>query len=285
MSAIAASPFRVAPEAGRQLASEITARKITLEFVDKVEVHAEYIPSRSIVRLGTPFLEVLWSAAHAFIVIFDEYEKANKRGEQYFHVDGTERTARAYMLYRELLQAHISKTTINWPQPAIKPVRFPVPETDGYCANEIFLTAISWVMHHEIAHARLDHEELTVNSIQQEIDADRAATEWLCIGVPEPGPQFKRALGVSCAILHLLAYDLERRRAMSTTHPPTFERLIENINRMGFPETHKIYAFAFALLEILLAQCKVQIKIDRTASFHDKLVSACLAVRSLGSAC
>ena len=82
MNAIAASPFRVAPEAADALVQEVNARTISLEFVNNHRKYAEYSPDTAVVRLGTQYLEVLWSAAHAFIVVFDEYEKANQRGEQ-----------------------------------------------------------------------------------------------------------------------------------------------------------------------------------------------------------
>lgn len=281
MNAIAASPFRVAPEAEGQLAEEIGKRQIRLEFVDNLAIYAEYIPSKSLVRLGTPYLEVLWAACHAFIVIFDEYEKANKRGDEYFNVGAIPRTSAAYSLYRQLLQAHIAKEKIEWSRPELMPIQFPEPNTDGYVANELFLTAVSWVVHHEIAHARLGHEELSINSVLQESDADRAATAWVCGETTEPGPLFKRAMGVVSALLHLLSYDLQQGRVRWTTHPPTYERLVANLDRLGFEESHKVYAFGFVLLEILLAQHEIQLKVDREGSFHDMLASACFTVRSL----
>lgn len=284
MNAIAASPFRVAPEAADALTNEVNALNISLEFVNNPKKYAEYAPDTTIVRLGTQYLEVLWSAAHAFIIVFDEYEKANRRGEEYFQVGADNRTKAAYALYRKLLQAHVRGQSPDWLDTVVRPMQFPEPDTDAHVANELFLTAVSWVIHHEIAHARLRHENVTVNSVLQESEADRAATDWVRTGTPEPHSLFKRGMGVTCALLHLLAYDLEHGRVTFTTHPPTYERLAANLDRLGFEPSHKVYAFAFVLLEILLAQHGVKVETDKQATFHEMLASACLKVRSLDSA-
>ncbi|GAA0769533.1 hypothetical protein LRH25_02615 [Ideonella azotifigens] len=285
LNAIAASPFRVAPDAEEQLAAVIAGHRVTLEFGDEPTLFAKFVPSRAVVRLGTPFLEVLWAASYSFIVIFDEYEQANKRKDEYFHVGASHRTAIAYSLHRQLLEAHIAKIRIPWPLPELSPVRFPAPDTDGHVANELFLTAVSWLIHHEIAHARLDHGELeTVESVLQESDADRAATDWVCRDTTESGPLFKRALGIACANLHLLAYDLQQNRTRWTTHPPTYERLLVNLDRIGLEDNHKVYAFGFVLLEILLAHHGIGVTVDRTVSFHEMLANACFTVRDLGAA-
>jgi Peptidase U49 len=284
LNTIAASPFRIAPESEAELLDAVQQSHLKLEFVDDTEVHAEYLPSESLVRLGTQYLETLWAAAHAFIVIFDEYEKANKRGETFYQVGATPRSQAAYALYRQLLVAHVAKERVAWSRPELLPVQFPEPNTDGHVANELFLTSVSWVIHHEIAHARLGHEELALNSVLEESAADRAATEWVCKGPAGPGPVFKRALGIACANLHLLAYDLEHGRVRWTTHPPTYERLANNLDRVGLDDNHKVYAFGFVLLEILLIEHGIELEVDRSATFHDMLATACFRVRSLGAA-
>lgn len=283
LHAIAASPFRVAPEIEGRLSEVVERRRITLEYVDDLDTYAEYIPKQALIRLGTPFLEVLWASSYAFVVIFDEYEQANKRRDSFFHVGATTRTSSAYSLHRHLLEAHVAKTRVNWPLPEFRPVQFPEQNTDGHVANELFLTAISWIIHHEIAHARLDHEELTVNSALQESEADRAATDWLYAAADDSGPVLKRALGVACANLHLLAYDLQSNRVRWTTHPPTYERLLLNLDRIGLDENNRVYAFGFVLLEILLAHHGIAVNVNREESFHEMLATACFTVRSLGA--
>lgn len=279
LGAIASCPFRVAPEAAHALNKVIDDRTLTLEVCYDPRLFAELIPSKGQIRLGVPFLEVLWSAAHAYIVTFHEYQLANRRGETLFAVGGTSRTAAAYALYRQLLSAHARGNPIEWPSQEIVPVRFPLEGTDIYAANELFLVAISWIIHHEIAHARLDHQEVTVTSISQENEADGAATQWVCAGTEETRPLHKRSMGIVTAVVLLLAYDIETRRNHSTTHPPSFERLILNLDATGLGPDEMIYAFALVLVEIHLAQGKVPYTSNQDGTFRDMCVSACLALR------
>lgn len=280
LSTIASSPFRVAPEAAADLDNLISAKSLSLEFCDDPRLFAEVLPSKGLIRLGVPFLEVLWSAAHAYIVIFHEYQQAYALNQTMFEVGGTPRTEAAYRLYRELLQAHATGKPITWPSLEIVPAQFPKEGSDAYVANELFLVAISWVIHHEIAHARLEHQEVTVASILQENEADQAATRWICVGTQETQPLHKRSMGIVIAVLVLLAYDIEAGRTHSKTHPPTFERLILNLDATGLGQDEMIYAFAFVLLEIHLVQSKISYEVDKEGTFRDMCVSACLAIRN-----
>jgi hypothetical protein len=281
LNAIAASPFRIAPEAAADLDGVIAAKALSLEVSDDSRLFAELLPSNGIIRLGVPFLEVLWSAAHTYIVTFHEYQQANQRRETIFEIGGASRTATAYKLYRDLLHAHAAGSPIQWPSQEIIPARFPQEGTDTYVANELFLVAISWIIHHEIAHARLGHQEVTVTSMLQENEADRAATKWICEGTQEKQPLQKRSMGIVTAVMLLLAYDIEVGRTHSTSHPPSFERLILNLDATGAGEDEMVYAFAFVLVEMHLVQAKVPYKSDQDGTFRDMCVSTCLALRNV----
>lgn len=278
-NAIAASPYRVAPETSLELGSLIVEKSIRLEFCSDKQMRAELQLSRNIVCLGVPFLEVLWAAAYAYIVVYNECQLANKSGATFFSIADTPRTAAAYQLYRDLLQAHAAGSPIAWPLSARQPERYPQEGTDGYIANELFLVAVSWIIHHEIAHARLEHQAITVSSINEENDADRTATRSVCGTTEESQPLQKRAMGIVAALLLLIAYDLEVPRAQSSTHPPPFERLILNLDATNLGENEMVYGFAFKLVEIHLLQSRVPYEINRTGTFREMFVSACLALR------
>jgi hypothetical protein len=279
--AIAAAPFRVAPENAQDLQTEIDARNITLEFVDDPAILAEYVVSKSIVRLGVPFLDSLWTASHLYIVAFHEYQAAQQKGERFFELGKIERVANAYVLYRHFLEAVAARQSTEWPVGGSRPIQYPFEHSDGYMANEMFLVAIAWIMHHEIAHARLDHEEASAVSKLQESDADRAATMWVCLGEPEQLPLYKRAMGMVTAVVYLLALDLRMGRFTSNTHPPSFERLMKNLETTGLAENDFVFAFAFVLVDIQIAAEKVQGDIDREGSFQDMCASACLLLHGL----
>lgn len=279
LNAIAASPFRVVPDTAADLNALVVSKSLALEFCADKRLFAEFVVSRKLVRLGLPFLEVLWAAAHAYVVIFHECQQASIRGDATFAVGERTRTAMAYKLYRDLLLGHVAGSPIKWPSREIRLVRFPQQGTDIHVANEVFLVAISWIIHHEIAHARLEHQEVTVSSEQQENEADHAATRWVCYGREETQPLRKRAIGMVTAVLLLIAYDFEVRRGRLSTHPPSFERLVLNLDATGLGENDIIYVFSFKLVEIHLVQSGAAYDIDRQGSFRDMCVSACLAVR------
>ena len=283
LNAIAASPFRIAPKARADLNQVIDSKALALEICADKALSAELIVSSNLIRLGVPFLEVLWAAAHAYIVVFHECQQANKRGDISFAIGGIPRTARAYKLYRELLQAHAAGSPVEWPSLDIRPERYPPQDTDSFIANELFLVAIAWIIHHEIAHARLGHQEVTVTSVSQENEADEAATRWVCRGTKDSASLHKRATGVVTAVVLLIAYDLEVHRTRSKTHPPSFERLIRNLDATGLGESEMIYAFAFKLVEIHLLQSDVPHELDREGAFRDTCISACMALRNVAA--
>jgi hypothetical protein len=281
---IAAAPFRVAPEKAQDLTTQIDTRDISLEFVDDPTVLAEYSVAKRLVRLGIPFLEALWSGAHVYIVAFHEYQAAQRKGERFFELGKSKRVADAYVLYRHFLKATAARQSVEWPEGASRPIRYPFEHSDGHFANETFLVAVAWIMHHEIAHARLDHEEASAVSKLQESDADRAATEWVCAGEREQLPLYKRAMGMVSAVVFLLALDLHMGRLTSSTHPPSFERLMKNLETTGLGENELVFAFAFVLVDIHIAAEKVPGDIDREGSFQDMCASACLLLHRLSRA-
>lgn len=280
MHPIAASPFRVAPAAIAALEAVIASKSIKLELSLAARTEAKLIISTKLVHLGIPFLEVLWAAAHAYIVIFQECQHANARGEVMFSIGERPRTAKAYALYRTLLTARAAGELIDWPSLEIRPERLPSENSDVFIANEVFLVAVSWLIHHEIAHARLGHQaELKVLSLQEEQQADQEASQWVFQESAEPLASQKRAMGVVTAVLVLIACELEKPPTHSNSHPPSFERLIVNLDAAGLEENAMPYAFAFKLVEIHLLQSGVPHEIERTGTFREMLVSACLLLR------
>jgi hypothetical protein len=280
--AIAASPFRVAPEAAHELERELGERKIELEFTDKPLVYAEYIPERYTIRLGVSFLSALWASAHAYIIAYHEYQAAQRAGATYFSLGESARVMDAYLLYREARNTVAQRQHFAWPVKAAKPQRYPFEHTDGHMANELFLVAVAWIMHHEIAHARLGHDELTTSQIGEEVAADTSATHWVCDGEHDIQRLHKRAMGIATATMFLLSLDLQVGRLTTTSHPPSYERLINNIDIARLEDDQMLYSFAFVLLDIHLAENGLVDRIDRTGTFRDMCVSACMLLHSLG---
>lgn len=277
-SVIAASPFRVAPEAAEDIDSLVRAKGLSLELTDDPKVFAEVLPSRALIRLGMNGLDLLWAAAHSYVVLFDEYEKANQRGDEFFGVGENPRARSAFALYEWALNQFLTRTTSPWPEFGIFPEPHPEPGTDCYVTNELFLVAISWIIHHEIAHARLDHDEFSVRPLAEENAADKQATLWICATAAESSELLKRALGIAAAILVLVACDLQTAHFSSITHPPSFERLMFSLDHTGLAEDSKVYAFAYVQIQIHLAKAGVQFH-QSEGSFREMCREGCLEIR------
>lgn len=277
---IAASPFRVAPEAAAALDAFLRANDLVLEITDDPTVFAEVIPPRGPIRIGIHALDLLWAAAHSYLVLFDEHEKANRRGAELFEVGATTRTRSAFELYRWALEQYLSRTTSAWPSPSILPLASPECGTEAHATNELFLVAIAWIIHHEIAHVRLKHDNLFVRPIEEETAADKQATLWVCTGTEISSELQKRALGMATAILVLAACDLKTARTASVTHPLSFERLMLSLDHSGLAEDSKVFAFVYVLIQIHVAEVGEEFH-RADGSFRDMCVDGCLEIRSL----
>jgi hypothetical protein len=117
--------------------------------------------------------------------------------------------------------------------PSRLPRRAPYPLPPGadqdieLAATELALCAAGWVMHHELAHARLGHIGSSIASLMKEKEADQAATEWLINSITGSAAK-KRSVGIAVATITLLRLEEavgRGTRAGRFTHPPAIERL------------------------------------------------------------
>lgn len=282
-NAIAASPFRVNPEARDKLNQIVANHSLTLEVSNTPQVFAEIVPSSGLIRLGVHALDFIWASAHAYYVLFDEYNKSNERKEIFFSIGEIPRARQAFDLYRWALEQYLSGRSSEWPLQEIRPVPVPAAGTDGHLANELFLVAISWIIHHEIAHARLGHEAISIDPLREENEADSLATRWVCDELASDDDlKHKPALGVATAILVLMDCDLRTGSLSSSTHPPSFERLMLCLDHIGIQDSSRIWAFVLTVLQIRFADIGFALSSSED-SFREMCISACLAIRSISN--
>ena len=149
-------------------------------------------------------------------------------------------------------------------------------------ATELALCGAGWIMHHELAHARLHHRGSGLDPLVKESEADRAATDWLlqsATGVPAK----KRSLGIAVATISLLRLENRTGRVTNATgrfdHPPAIERLHSALSDSRVDDD--AVNVACVTLCRLLAQRKVEpaatMKLDGPA--RDLLDELCLAYK------
>ncbi len=282
---IAQSPFRIAPEGAAGLQHEVDSAGIVLEFVvDRPGVPrtvlADYNTETKVVRLGTSFLETIWAAANLFLVALTAYQAAQRTLQPIFELEAEPAVRSAYELYRDRLEALASDKPTAWPAGASRPTPSPPESSPVHQANELFLTAVAWILHHELAHARLKHEENAPNSMEQEHAADTEATLKVCQSPANPLELAKRTLGIATAVLVLVARDLQGNRQMFTTHPPTYERLLNSLGAANLDYDHDTYAAAFVILDILLTEAGLTDDLNRDLGMSfDLCFEACNILR------
>ena len=109
-------------------------------------------------------------------------------------------------------------------------------------------------MHHELAHLRLGHTVVTTDSVAEEREADRSATEWILDQVPEEAMLLKRGLGIAIAVVALAVLKLESpavsRAGLPRTHPAVAERLFSALDHPVFDGDHQVFDFAVHALKL-----------------------------------
>jgi hypothetical protein len=96
-------------------------------------------------------------------------------------------------------------------------------------AEEVFRLAVAWILHHEIAHIRLQHSASPgPDAVQEEWEADRASTDWL-LRVPgmSQADRLARFCGVAAGLGWLSALYVYLGHGQSQTHPPEGERFVK----------------------------------------------------------
>lgn len=270
--AIARAAFQIAPEKSKDLESEVDLSTLTLEFTSDPKFSIEVFLVSKVVKLPVPALEYLWCCAHAFWVFYQVAHEAQVNNTSQVNQTSDPRSCTAVDLL------NWSRQNMERPEGSPWPDRMPKPDAkceyagDIHVANELFLCAIAWVIHHEIAHICLSHGNFLASSdVQLEKDADNRATEWIISQSFIELETQKRHLGMITALL-AIQY-LDRPNGTDTyvdSHPPAVERIHYSLDRAGISDDGVVCAFTATALQFHLAQFGIQAPLDGK-SFRDIL--------------
>ena len=275
-TAIDPSPFfikllvAVAPEKGPQVLKYIQEKDVKFivdEKADRILFQANSGQQRIVV--GLKCLARLWASAFAYFRIYDDVAKAKLADPKTRERDlrSTERMRQAGDMLKWAIETDIS---IKWealtglsrgsPREAL-PFGLPQPfaeskhASDQHVADELFLMALGYILHHELAHLKLGHVgEKGVVSILQEKDADREAANWLLDGLDDEWtPMFvKRALGIAVGLSWLASLNVYVGPAASKTHPPAYDRLYQVLAQHIEDGAHPVWAMVSLILSLHL---------------------------------
>ena len=239
---IAGSPFNIAPEHTDYLVNLRNSRNIEIEMIDKPGFSIDVVVDTKLVRLPVPALEYLWACGHFLWVTTQEYQAAQMRGETQLDFDRNARLITAETLF-EWAKQNIKTPNINpWPIDLPSPKSFPKKHSDIHVANELFLSAIAWIIHHELAHVAFQHSGFV--SVLEEKQADVEATHRILAALDKSDPKLrKRAFGIAVALLCIQSLDAEMPRPTIETHPHAYERIWHCFERYTIGDREDIEAF------------------------------------------
>jgi len=214
------------------------------------------------IKLPTAALEYLWCACYAFYVAYQEYSTANQGSASEFDLNGNERAREALSLYKWGMEQLKQSPLKEWPSDTAEPEVDATINEDVRVANELYLCAAAWIIHHELAHINHGHKNEPLNneeSRSQEVEADKSATKWVLADISEESVLKKRGLGVAIATLVLTAQDILAGEFKETTHPRSFQRLYDAICPYFDDPDHLVYAFSTVICHMNMAMGGMEI--------------------------
>ncbi len=238
---------------------------------------AHYVPANNEIHISFRVLELFWCAAYAYVVLFDGvYAARDPNDRKPADLTQPPEVADAMKLLKWALQDWLDDG--GAPLPAnLLPSRLPRRlGTRASVADELCLIAVGFILHHELAHHRLQHSaDEGTDTLDQEKQADAAAAEWILDGVPlESLFMTKRAAGASIAMLAMTARSVHSGEAGGRKHPRHFDRLFNLLDRhlADLPD-HSAWIFATVALKLHLDNSKITVPTDEYDSFRDCLNS------------
>ena len=262
--AIASAAFQIAPEKSNDLASEVDLSKLTLEFTSDPKFKIQVLLVSQVVKLPLPALEYLWCCAYVYWVFYQVTLQAQANNACQVDQASDLRSCTAIDLLNWSRQNMETPGITPWPGGMPRPDIQYEYASDVHVANELFLCAAAWIIHHEIAHIRLNHGNFQISSeVQLERDADNCATDWLISQSSIKLETQKRQLGIVTALL-AIQY-LDRPADVDTSadsHPPAVERIHYSIDRAGISDDSVVCAFTMTALQFHLAQFAIQAPLD-----------------------
>ena len=159
-------------------------------------------------------------------------------------LDDDVETEEAVNLYQWAIQCVRDKTYTPWPEGAPRPTRTPVHGSGLHVANEVFLTAVAWMLLHEAGHLARNHPFLTSSrSLDEEHEADFFATD--------------------------------------QTRPPVEERIGRNLRGPELESNDRVHAFATALIQFHLGVVGIFPQLNERAQFGEFVDDFCLSINRL----
>jgi hypothetical protein len=287
-------PWDVAPEKaddlsrlGRELNTAFDV--MILEGINPVRFAASTNTLRTHIKVGRGTLDTYWVTVFAYGGYLRSHSSTDELAVRLQRVDtgNPHEFARALAWaddqnckIRDGILARNAHRTAPWPGDVPAPGSVPF-------ADELYLQALGFTLHHEISHIRKDHrhlDRLPPDEIAaKEDEADELAADWILggLGDARSGEFVNRADGIALG-LHLLIHlrMLSRGVPLPKWHNPTCARVRRVLSRHLADDDHPTWRFAFSLHQITLSHFNVPCEWGREFASYRAGVEYCLEAES-----
>jgi Peptidase U49 len=260
----------LAPERWKSLIDEDDLQKVSFAWTDSAKcLPSIKLPSGAI-TIPKPGATLIWAAAYQYWVLYLEYLKDQNAGAEFFSLVSTLRRTKAQLTYFWALHHYEHPSQARFPD---LPDPTDTDDEDVRVANELYLVALGWILHHEFAHLRCNHPPISAIEHQEEKQADLEATKWIFEACTDTAQRKKRALGMSVAILLLTAIGLKSGDFDDRTHPKAFVRLDYCLEAAGLDDDHIAFAFSTLMMRVHLTSAGIGLPSSDGAQSHREVFS------------
>lgn len=265
---IAGTPFEIAPEKAHLCEQQRNEHQIEFVMVDETKFgfRVRLREDSQIPEIVLPIasLEYLWTFSHHCWVLTQEYAEWQRAGAKQFDCLGNNRLRESAKILEWAKNNLTSTGAEPWPESGPRPRENLGSCDDSAVATELFLCALAWILHHEIAHVILQHPLInTTFSEQEEREADNHATKWLLDGLPQFDQKLKkRALGIAVAVLCLQSLEVGGASCLRNTHPAAHDRIFNNTVKYQVGNDEIIEAICTIVLQYLFHETEITANID-----------------------
>lgn len=227
------------------------------------------------IRITTRVAETLWCSAYAYHVFYDRIYRHGGSGEGLIDLTVDTEIREAMALLKWNFESWLNRDGSPWPDLLPRPAVDSAKGSDSFTADVLCLTGLGFLLHHELAHLRLNHLG-SRRSIELEREADASALQWL-LGKTDPqSSRFtQRLLGVLVAQITACAYGIHAGGFASSTHPRSFDRLYNSLLAFPLADDHEAWVFTASALSLHIQHSSFDVEPPSDGG-HKDLVEWCI---------
>ncbi len=230
-----------------------------LEYIDTGKWIIEADTYTKKILLSRRVVEIFWAVSYGYTTFYTKVVQGKKiiqKTEINLHKD--EEVKNSMLLLKWIYESWLNTEDNPWPSNLPKPIENPQKGTRENVADELCLCSMAYQIHHELAHIRLLHSGGSTIDIEKEADAE--ATDWLLNHpLDEWDYKFiKRALGIAIAFEVLTARGIYSGNFGGRTHPYSYDRLYQNLDKYINDPSHIVWAFLASTLKLHLDNKKIE---------------------------